>query len=223
MLLLVGLGNPGDKYADNRHNIGFMAVDEIVRRHDFAPARKRFQGLISEGKLGGHKALVLKPQTFMNESGRSVGEAARFYKISGDDIVVFHDELDLAPGKLRVKNGGGLAGHNGLRSLAAHIGKDFRRIRLGVGHPGKEKVLGHVLRDFAKADDEWLDPLLDAMAEAAPILVRNDDGAFASKIALILNPPVHKPPPEKRLEKRPEKPSGPPSEILPADRDQSKI
>ncbi len=198
MLLLVGLGNPGNKYADNRHNIGFMAVDEIVRRHDFAVARKRFQGLLCEGKLGGQKVLALKPQTFMNESGRSVGEAARFYKLSPDQIVVIHDELDLAPGKLRVKRGGGLAGHNGLRSLAAHIGKDFRRIRLGVGHPGdKGKVLSHVLRDFAKADDAWLDPLLAAMVQAAPLLVRDDsDSAFASKVALILKPPTHKPKPE---------------------------
>ncbi|MDE0727091.1 MAG: aminoacyl-tRNA hydrolase [Alphaproteobacteria bacterium] len=198
MLLLVGLGNPGNKYADNRHNIGFMAVDEIVRRHDFAVARKRFQGLLCEGKLGGQKVLALKPQTFMNESGRSVGEAARFYKLSPDQIVVIHDELDLAPGKLRVKRGGGLAGHNGLRSLAAHIGKDFRRIRLGVGHPGdKGKVLSHVLRDFAKADDAWLDPLLAAMAQAAALLVRDDsDSAFASKVALILKPPTHKPKPE---------------------------
>ena len=198
MLLLVGLGNPGNKYADNRHNIGFMAVDEIVRHHDFAVARKRFQGLLCEGKLGRQKVLALKPQTFMNESGRSVGEAARFYKLCPGQIVVIHDELDLAPGKLRVKRGGGLAGHNGLRSLAAHIGKDFRRIRLGVGHPGdKGKVLSHVLRDFAKADDAWLDPLLAAMAQAAPLLVRDDsDSAFASKVALILKPPTHKPKPE---------------------------
>ena len=196
MLLLVGLGNPGNKYADNRHNIGFMAVDEIVRRHGFAPERHRFQGLISEGKLAGQKVLALKPQTFMNESGRSVGEAARFYKIDTDNIVVFHDELDLEPGKLRVKKGGGLAGHNGLKSLAAHVGKDFRRIRLGIGHPGdKAQVLNHVLRDFPKADDKWLDPLLDTMAEAAPLLLRDDDAAFASKVALILKPPMHKPAP----------------------------
>jgi PTH1 family peptidyl-tRNA hydrolase len=196
VLLLVGLGNPGNKHADNRHNIGFMAVDEIVRRHGFAPARKRFQGLIGEGSLAGRKVMALKPQTFMNESGRSVGAAARFYKLRPEQIVVIHDELDLAPGKLRVKKGGGLAGHNGLRSLAAHIGKDFRRIRLGVGHPGdKDRVLGHVLRDFAKSDDAWLDPLLDAMAEAAPLLSGDDDPAFASKVALILKPPVHKPQP----------------------------
>ncbi len=196
MLLLVGLGNPGDKYADNRHNIGFMAVDEIIRRHGFPPPRRRFQGLTSEGTMAGQKVMVLKPMTFMNESGRSVGEAARFFKIDADHIVVFHDELDLAPGKLRVKKGGGLAGHNGLKSLAAHIGKDFRRVRLGVGHPGhKDKVLRHVLQDFAKADDAWLDPLLDAMAEAAPLLTSGDDAAFASKVALILKSPEHKPRP----------------------------
>ena len=194
MLLLVGLGNPGNKYADNRHNIGFMAVDEIVRRHGFAPERRRFQGLVSEGTLAGQKVLTLKPQTFMNESGRSVGEAARFFKLTPDQIIVFHDELDLEPGKLRVKNGGGLAGHNGLKSMAAHIGKDFRRVRLGIGHPGdKNKVMAYVLRDFPKADDKWLDPLLDAMAEAAPLLCGKDDAAFASKVALILKPPVHKP------------------------------
>ena len=196
MLLLVGLGNPGNKYAHNRHNIGFMAVDEITRRHGFGPKRKRFHGLVSEGMLAEKKTLVLKPQTFMNESGRSVSEASRFYKLTRDQIVVIHDELDLAPGKLRVKKGGGLAGHNGLRSLAAHIGAGFRRIRLGVGHPGKEEVLSHVLRDFPKADDEWLVPLLNAMAEAAPLLVHHDDAAFASKVALILKPPLHKPQPE---------------------------
>ena len=197
MLLVVGLGNPGNRYADNRHNIGFMAVDEIIRRHGFAPPRQRFQGLISEGRLGGERTMILKPQTYMNESGRSVGEAARFFKIDTDHIVVFHDELDLAPGKLRVKTGGGLAGHNGLKSLAAHVGKDFRRVRMGVGHPGhKDKVLQHVLHDFAKADDQWLDPLLDAVAEAAPLLTRNDDAAFASKVALILKPPEHKPRPD---------------------------
>ena len=200
MLLLVGLGNPGNKYAHNRHNIGFMAADEITRRNGFGQNRKRFHGLVSEGILAEKKTLVLKPQTFMNESGRSVGEASRFYKLTGDQIVVIHDELDLAPGKLRVKKGGGLAGHNGLRSLATHIGADFRRIRLGVGHPGKEEVLGHVLQAFAKADDEWLVPLLNAMAEAAPLLVHNDDAAFASKVALILKPPLHKSQLENMLE-----------------------
>ena len=196
MLLVVGLGNPGNTYADNRHNVGFMAVDEIIRRHGFAPPRRRFQGLVSEGLLAGQKVVALKPQTFMNESGRSVGEAARFFKIDADHIVVFHDELDLEPGKLRVKNGGGLAGHNGLKNLAAHIGRDFRRVRLGVGHPGhKDKVLRYVLQDFAKADDAWLDPLLAAVAEAAPLLSDGDDASFASKVALILKPPEHKPRP----------------------------
>ena len=196
MLLLVGLGNPGNKYADNRHNIGFMAVDEIIRLQGFGPLRRRFQGLTSEGTFAGQKVVALKPQTFMNESGRSVGEAARFFKIDPDQIVVFHDELDLAPGKLRVKNGGGLAGHNGLRSVAAHVGRDFRRVRLGVGHPGhKDAVLRHVLHDFTKADDEWLDPLLAAVAQAAPLLSDGDDAAFASKVALILKPPEHKPRP----------------------------
>jgi PTH1 family peptidyl-tRNA hydrolase len=196
MLLLVGLGNPGNTHADNRHNIGFMAVDEIIRRHGFAAPRRRFQGLTSEGRLAAQKVMVLKPQTFMNESGRSVGEAARFFKIAPDHIVVFHDEMDLAPGKLRVKEGGGLAGHNGLKSLAAHMGRAFRRVRLGVGHPGhKDKVLRYVLQDFAKADDSWLDPLLAAVAEAAPILTSGDDAAFASKVALILKPPEHRPRP----------------------------
>ena len=192
MLLLVGLGNPGAKFAFNRHNIGFMAVDKIISHQGFGQNRKRFHGLVSEGFLAGKLTVILRPQTFMNESGRSVGEAARFYKLKPHEIVVIHDELDLAPGKLRAKKGGGLAGHNGLRSLAAHIGSDFRRIRLGVGHPGKEKVLGHVLRDFNKSDDEWLAPLLNAIAEAAPLLVGNDDAAFASKVALILNPQTNK-------------------------------
>ena len=192
MLLLVGMGNPGAKYALNRHNIGFMAVDRIISRQGFGPKRKRFHGLVSEGVLAGQPTLVLLPQTFMNESGLSVGEAAHFYRLNPQQIVVIHDELDLAPGKLRVKKGGGLAGHNGLRSLAAHIGSDFRRIRLGVGHPGRENVLDHVLRDFGKSEIEWLDPLLDAIAEAAPLLVCNDDASFASKVALILNPQPNK-------------------------------
>ena len=196
MLLLVGLGNPGAKYACNRHNIGFMAIDKITYRHGFRPSRRRFNGLVSEGLLAEKVTLALKPQTFMNESGRCVGEAVRFYKLKPHQIVVIHDELDLVPGKIRVKTGGGLAGHNGLRSLANHIGMDFRRIRLGVGHPGKEKVLDHVLRNFVKSDNVWLSPLLDAIAEAAPLLVRNDDAAFASKVALILNPPPNKPPRE---------------------------
>jgi len=191
--LFVGLGNPGERSAGHRHNIGFMALDEIVRRHRFSSERRRFQGLAAEGLLDHTKVLALKPQTFMNESGRSVAEAMRFYKLSPDDVVVFHDELDLAAGKIRVKRGGGLAGHNGLRSLAQHLGKDFRRVRLGIGHPGhKDRVHKHVLSDFAKTDQRWLEPLLDAVAEAAPLLAKDDDAGFASKVSLILNPPKPK-------------------------------
>lgn len=190
MQLFVGLGNPGDRYARNRHNIGFMAVDAIIRRHGFGAERSRFQGLVSEGQLAGDKVLALKPMTYMNESGRSVGEAVRFYKLAAEDVVVFYDEIDLVAGKLRVKRGGGLAGHNGLRSIKAHIGEDFRRVRLGIGHPGdKDRVSGHVLSDFAKADHDWLDPLIDAVAEAAPLLAQRDDPGFATKVALLLRPP----------------------------------
>ncbi len=191
MLLLVGLGNPGDKFAGHRHNVGYMAVDEIVRRHSFSPARKKFQGQLHEGSLAGEKTLVLKPTTYMNDSGRSVGDAMRFHKLTPADVIVFHDELDLAAGKVRVKTGGGLAGHNGLKSIAAHIGKDFRRVRIGVGHPGqKERVHGHVLGNFAKQDDKWLLPMIDALADAADKLLDNKDNAYATKVALILNPPV---------------------------------
>ncbi|MDO9127667.1 MAG: aminoacyl-tRNA hydrolase, partial [Parvibaculum sp.] len=193
MILLVGLGNPGEKYARNRHNIGFMAADEIVRRHSFSPPRARFQGIVSEGTLDGEKAIVLKPTTYMNESGRAVGEAMRFYKLTPADIVVFYDELDLEAGKLRIKTGGGAAGHNGIRSIAAHIGSEFRRVRLGIGHPGvKERVLGHVLGDFAKADAAWLEPLLDAIADAAPLLATGKDATFANKVHLALNPEPEK-------------------------------
>lgn len=190
MQLLVGLGNPGPKYAGHRHNVGFMAVDEIVRRHGFSSERKRFQSLTAEGVLAGEKLLAMKPQTFMNESGRAVGEALRFFKLSPGDVVVFHDELDLAPGKLRVKRGGGIAGHNGLRSIRAHIGDEFRRVRIGVGHPGdKNRVMPHVLSDFAKADRTWLQPLLEAMADAGEWLARRDDAGFATRVALLINPP----------------------------------
>ncbi|BAQ18139.1 aminoacyl-tRNA hydrolase [Methyloceanibacter caenitepidi] len=184
MKLFVGLGNPGAQYAFNRHNVGFMAVDVIAAAHGFAAWRKRFQGLTCEGRLGGEQVLLLKPQTFMNESGRSVGEAARFYKIPVSDVVAFHDELDLAPGKVRVKIGGGVAGHNGLKSLTAHLGNDYMRVRIGIGHPGhRERVIGHVMRDFAKTDMEWLEPVLAAMSDAAPILARGEKDKFQTQVA----------------------------------------
>ena len=184
MKLFVGLGNPGAQYAFNRHNVGFMAVDVMAAAHGFAAWRKRFQGLTCEGRLGGEQVLLLKPQTFMNESGRSVGEAARFYKIPVSDVVVFHDELDLAPGKVRVKIGGGVAGHNGLKSLTAHLGNDYVRVRIGIGHPGyRERVIGHVMRDFAKADMEWLEPVLFAMSDAAPVLAKGEKDRFQTQVA----------------------------------------
>jgi len=193
MLLLVGLGNPGPRYADNRPNIGFMAVDAIVRRHSFSPWRSRFQADCAEGVLGGEKVLALKPQTYMNESGRAVGEALRFYKLAPENVIVLYDEIDLAPGKIRVKQGGGTGGHNGIRSLEAHIGKEFWRVRLGVGHPGhKELVHGHVLSDFAKADKVWLDKLLDAVATESTALAEGDAPRFMSRVAEIVNPPRNK-------------------------------
>ncbi|MDP2619224.1 MAG: aminoacyl-tRNA hydrolase [Hyphomicrobiales bacterium] len=194
MILLVGLGNPGSRYAFNRHNIGAMAVDAIAVRHDFPAWRSRFHGAAAEGLLGRRKCLLLKPMTYMNESGRSVAAAAQFYKLAPDAIIVFHDELDLQPGKLRVKTGGGVAGHNGLRSIAAHIGPEFRRVRLGIGHPGdKGLVHNYVLRDFAKAEREWLEPLLTAVAEHAPLLAAGHDANFMNKVHLALNPPEAKP------------------------------
>lgn len=195
MHLLVGLGNPGSKYQGNRHNIGFMAVDGIVRRHGFSVWRKRFQGEVSEGVLDGEKVLVLKPMTYMNESGRSVGEAVRFYNIDPSDVIVLYDELDLEPGKVRVKLGGGAAGHNGIRSMSAHIGPHFVRVRLGIGHPGdKAMVQPHVLSDFAKADRTWLEPLLDSVADHIPLLVKGEEGTFQNRVHLALNPPPEKPP-----------------------------
>jgi PTH1 family peptidyl-tRNA hydrolase len=191
MLLLIGLGNPGRRYAGHRHNIGFMAADEIHRRHRFSPWRARFEGEIAEGLLGDERAMILKPATYMNESGRSVGQAMRFYKLSPADLVVLYDELDLPPGKLRMKTGGGTAGHRGLRSIEAHIGKDFRRMRLGIGHPGvKEAVNHHVLGDFAKADRAWLEPLLAAVAEHAPLLAKGSDGEFMNRVHLAVAPPT---------------------------------
>jgi len=184
MQLFVGLGNPGAKYEKTRHNIGFMAIDAIAANNDFSPERKQFQGLSREGRFGSVKTLLLKPQTFMNESGRAVSEAARFYKIDPENIVVFHDELDLVPGKLRVKTAGGHAGHNGLRSIHAHIGDAYRRVRLGIGHPGqKSKVTGYVLGEFAKAERDWLDSLLDGIARHAVTLADGEDERFQSDLA----------------------------------------
>lgn len=185
MLLIAGLGNPGSKYENNRHNVGFMAVDAIARRHSFSPWSKKFQGLVAEGRVGGEKVLLLKPQTFMNLSGQSVGEAMRFHKIELSKLIVLYDELDLAPGKVRVKTGGGAGGHNGIRSIDAHCGKEYRRVRIGIGHPGiKEMVTHHVLGDFAKADHEWLDPLLDGIAAEIDKLAAGDDNGFMSKLAI---------------------------------------
>ncbi|PVA09370.1 aminoacyl-tRNA hydrolase [Pelagivirga sediminicola] len=190
MLIFAGLGNPGAKYAGNRHNIGFMAVDRIASDHGFGPWKARFQGQASEGKLGSTRVLLLKPGTFMNLSGQSVGEAMRFYKLEPTDITVFHDEIDLAPGKLRVKDGGGHAGHNGLRSIHQHIGPHYSRVRMGVGHPGrKEAVPGYVLSDFAKADQEWLDDVLRGVSDGAAHLAEGDNGRFQNAVALRTAPP----------------------------------
>jgi PTH1 family peptidyl-tRNA hydrolase len=187
MRLFVGLGNPGSKYAGHRHNIGFMVVDAIAQRHGFAPWRKRFQGEACEGTLGGARVILLKPMTFMNESGRAVAEAANFYKIGMDGIVVFHDELDLPPAKLRVKTGGGIAGHNGLRSISAHVGNDTRRVRLGIGHPGvRDIVHAYVLSDFAKVERPWVEAMLDAVADNAALLAAGSDATFQNKVHLAL-------------------------------------
>jgi PTH1 family peptidyl-tRNA hydrolase len=187
MLLFVGLGNPGSRHARHRHNIGFRAVDAIARRYNCAPFRARFQSRASEGQIGGERIVLIEPQTFMNESGRAVGEAARFYKIDLADIVVFHDELDLAPGKLRVKGGGGNAGHNGLRSITAHLGNDYKRVRLGIGHPGdKALVYSYVLSDFAKSEEPWVEALCKATADEIPLLVKGDDAHFQSKVHLAM-------------------------------------
>jgi peptidyl-tRNA hydrolase, PTH1 family len=187
MLLFVGLGNPGAKYARNRHNIGFMAVDEIARRHHFAPWRRRFQGETAEGTLDSERVILLKPTTYMNESGRAVQEATSFFKLGVGDVTVFQDELELPPCKLRVKVGGGIAGHNGLRSISAHIGNEYRRVRLGIGHPGvKELVHGHVLSDFAKADMPWVEALCEAVADNAGLLTGRRDSTFANKVHLAL-------------------------------------
>ena len=190
MRLFVGLGNPGAKHAGNRHNIGFMAVDRIAADHGFAPFRAKFQGLVSEGRLGSERVVLLKPETFMNLSGQSVRAAADFYKIEPADIIVFHDELDLAPGKCRVKRGGGHAGHNGLRSIHAHLGDGYGRVRLGIGHPGhKDRVAPYVLSDFAKADRDWLEDLLRGVSDGAGALAAGDDARFMNAVALRTAPP----------------------------------
>ena len=192
MRLLVGLGNPGGAYARNRHNIGWMAADEIVRRHSFGSWRSRFHGQLAEGNLAGEKVLVLKPETYMNLSGQAVAAAVRFHKIANGDVLVLHDELDLPPGKVRVKRGGGAGGHNGLKSIDAHLGNDYWRIRLGIGHPGdKTLVTPWVLGDFAKADEAWLAPLLEAVAAQLPLLLGGDENAFMTRLAQAV--PVAKP------------------------------
>ncbi|PTX01232.1 aminoacyl-tRNA hydrolase [Pararhodobacter aggregans] len=184
MKLFVGLGNPGAQYAQNRHNIGFMALDRIAGDHGFGPWKARFQAQVSEGRLGGDKLVLFKPQTFMNLSGQAVGEAMRYLKLSPADVVVFHDELDLAPGKLRLKEGGGHAGHNGLRSIHQHIGEAYGRVRLGIGHPGhKDRVAGYVLHDFAKADEAWLDDLLRGISDGADALAAGDGPRFQNAVA----------------------------------------
>jgi PTH1 family peptidyl-tRNA hydrolase len=187
MRLIVGLGNPGPKHVANRHNIGFMAVQAIASRHGIGPWRRRFQGVACEGSIGGSRALLLLPGTYMNESGRAVAEATQFYKLSANDVVVVHDEIDLPAAKVRVKTGGGIAGHNGLRSIGAHIGNEYHRVRLGVGHPGdKELVHAHVLSDFAKSERPWVEALCDIVADNADLLVKGEDASFQNKVHLAM-------------------------------------
>ena len=217
MKLFVGLGNPEPGYARHRHNIGFMAADAIAAAHGFSPWRAKFHGQVAEGRLGPEKVLLLKPGTYMNLSGDAVRAALQFYKLEPADVVVFHDELDLAPGRVRVKTGGGTAGHNGIRSIGAHIGPEFTRVRLGIGHPGdKRLVSNHVLGDFAKADAEWLDDLLRGLAEGAPELAAGDTAGFLAAIARRLPPPqpaARSPPPRnpspRRAPAEPEAPRSP--------------
>jgi PTH1 family peptidyl-tRNA hydrolase len=195
MWLIVGLGNPGGSYARNRHNIGFMAADEIVRRHCFSPWRSKYQGQVSEGTIAGEKVLVLKPETYMNLSGQSVAAAARFHKIPNGNVIALHDELDLPPAKVRVKKGGGAGGHNGLKSIDAHLGNDYWRVRLGIGHPGdKALVTNWVLGDFAKSDQEWLEPLLDALAKELPLLFDGNENGFMTKLTQAVPAPKPKKP-----------------------------
>jgi len=187
MRLLVGLGNPGPRYAGNRHNVGFMVLEAIARRHGIGPWRRRFAGVAAEGPLGGERVILLLPGTFMNDSGLAVAEAAHFYKIGVGDIVVFHDEIDLAPAKVRVKTGGGVAGHNGLRSISSHVGNDYRRVRIGVGHPGaKELVMPYVLGDFAKAERPWVEALRDIIADNAVMIAKGEDSGFQNKVHLAM-------------------------------------
>ena len=219
MKLFVGLGNPGAKYAGNRHNVGFMALDQIAGNHGFGPWRSKFNAEMSEGRLGSEKVVLLKPMTFMNRSGQAVGEAMRFFKLESTDVTVFHDELDLAPGKCRVKNGGGHAGHNGLRSIHDHIGPHYARVRIGIGHPGhKDKVAPYVLNDFAKADQGWLDDLLRGISDGAVSLAAGDDARFSNAVALRVAPP--------RSSKSPEKPKSAPKQVAipePEDEPKSKL
>ncbi len=220
MKLFVGLGNPGAKYAGNRHNIGFMALDRIAEDHSFSGWKRAFQGMVSEGRLGTEKVVLLKPETFMNLSGQSVRAAVDFYKVDLSDIIVFHDELDLIPGKCRAKQGGGHAGHNGLRSIHAHLGDAYGRVRLGIGHPGhKDAVANYVLHDFVKADQDWLDDLLRGLSDGAAYLAESQPEKFMTAVALRTNPPrestgVAKPvKPPKAVEDEPT-PAAPPSSPL---------
>jgi PTH1 family peptidyl-tRNA hydrolase len=188
LVLFVGLGNPGAKYVHNRHNVGFMVAEAIARRHGIAPWRRRFQGVTAEGSIDGERVLLLLPGTYMNDSGRAVADAAHFYKLGLSEIVVFHDELDLPPGKVRVKVGGGIAGHNGLRSISAHVGNDYRRVRIGIGHPGvKELVHPYVLSDFAKSDRPWVAALCDIIADNAELLAKGEDATFQNKVHLAMD------------------------------------
>lgn len=212
MKLIVGLGNPGAKYARHRHNIGFMALDRIADDHGFAAWKGKHQGSLSEGRLGTGRAALLKPETFMNNSGQSVGAAMRFYKLEPQDVIVIHDEIDLEPGKVKFKQGGGHAGHNGLRSIHQHIGPDYARVRLGVGHPGhKDRVTGYVLHDFAKADGDWLDDVLRGVADGAPWLTEGDGAKFMNAVAQRIAPP--------RPSTGKKKPPPPPQEASPVETD----
>jgi len=190
MLIFAGLGNPGPKHARQRHNIGFMAADEIIRRYDFSLRQSKHHAYVAEGMIGGEKILMLKPKTFMNESGRALGSAVRFHKLRPGAVTVLYDELDLTPGKVRVKMGGGHAGHNGIRSISSHIGQDFRRVRIGIGHPGdKKRVHSYVLSDFPKAEQAWVERTVDAVADALPLLIEGDDAGFMTRVAYLAPPP----------------------------------